>query len=465
MTNKSANILYSPPVTRRKALAAITNAKNDGIKTSSAVVKPNNSADFLTPKKTPIIQKNNESSAPTPPPLRSCDQYRYRSTPRGKATPIREATPVAVVPTTPAQKKAFQYVCEHRIGEDPEGDLVDEGIQEWCTEDFTYIRKLGHGGAATVYLAHEKESGYPVALKRQKESENGLCEVDLHHPLKHDGIVNMIDYFYSYDNFCPDEENEEPSDDDDGSDSQPFYMYMILELCDSGSLHDVIDISPNCALEEPIAAKYMKQAMQALKYLHSQDIIHCDIKPANFLVHQDQVKLADLGMAVRSDEREIVGGSPVYMAPEHLMAWRHFTDNFDHRVDIYSLGVVMYEMLEGFLPYEVLEADKGTLTGQTTPKNHSTEENDLCTEDILNGLKDMTLDDGSESESDFPVLDLRKLNDASSDEPFYIPPPFFMAEISDEAQDLVVQLMELDPNKRISLEDALNHEWFRTMGQ
>ena len=117
--------------------------------------------------------------------------------------------------------------------------------------------------------------------------------------------------------------------------------------------------SPTRRIPEHQAAKYFFDAVKALEYLHAQEIIHCDCKPANILLDADgSVKLADFGMAVDADEKEVVGGSPVYMAPEHLMAWRQMTDDFDHRSDIYSLEVVLYEMLEGALPYIVWESPK-----------------------------------------------------------------------------------------------------------
>ena len=193
----------------------------------------------------------------------------------------------------------------------------------------------------------------------------------------------------------------------------------------------------------------MKDAIDALDYLHKDEmIIHCDIKPGNWLVTGEgpdtvgTIKLADFGMAVPFNEREIVGGSPVYMSPEHLLAWRDMTDEIDYRSDIYSMGVVLYEMLMGYLPYEVLEAN-------------TTNDDDEDTDDQ---------DDDNDSEygdSGYPVLDLRKLNDITSDKPFYIPPPIFMEDISDEAQDLIMRLMEPSLSKRITLEEVKNHEWFQ----
>lgn len=215
----------------------------------------------------------------------------------------------------------------------------------------------------------------------------------------------------------------------------------------------------------------MLDAIRALRYLHSKDIIHCDVKPANWLVQGEDentvIKLADFGMAVTSDAKEVVGGSPVYMAPEHLVAWRDLTDNFDHRTDIYSLGVVLYEMLMGYLPYEVLEAEKSRNGGVSESEDV---DNTLAKQFFDLSVSDPSVNNNHLEESDtndidlnngYPVLDLRKLNDATSDQPFYIPPPIFVEDISTEAQDLILRLMEPSATKRITLEEAQEHEWFR----
>lgn len=193
-------------------------------------------------------------------------------------------------------------------------------------------------------------------------------------------------------------------------------------------------------------------------------MIHCDIKPANLLIDGEDdsavIKLADFGMAVTGDAKEVVGGSPVYMAPEHLVAWRNLTDDFDHRTDIYSLGVVLYEMLMGYLPYEVIEANQSK-----GPQNTETGdfEESIVREFLGLSVADPSTENPSEENFDhgYPVLDLRKLNDVTSEEPFYIPPPIFVEEISQEAQDLILRLMEPSVSKRITLEEAQDHEWFR----
>ena len=334
----------------------------------------------------------------------------------------------------------FRYVCLSRCpGDDGESEGGD--IQAWSVDDFEFVRLMGTGGTASVFEAREKQSGYHVALKVQKATEDALWEVDIHETLDHPCIVKMIDYFYSDEHFSPKPEDIETEDVDieQGSDDiEPKkYLVMILELCEK-SLFDAMRDSKTGYLEEELAACYFRDIFDAMAFLHDDDIIHCDCKTLNFLIANggQEVKLADFGMAVRGEEKEVVGGSPIYMAPEHLMAWRHMTDKFDHTSDFYSLGIVLYEILVGYLPYEVIQKDGDSI--------------------LLQELDEERLQ--------HPVLDLRNLDDQTSEELFYIPPPIFPDFLSEEAQDLILQLTDPLPEKRISIEKAKEHAWFQKFG-
>lgn len=360
-----------------------------------------------------------------------------------KKTPVKtKNTPDLVVEPTeqsPTAEERFRCVCLSRCSEEDEFRVGDDAL--WTLDDFEYLQPLGTGGSATVFKARERQSGFEVALKIQPASSDGFCEMDVHSSLSHPAIVKLYDHFYStdtYDHKWQDALEKIPGvdiDKDGDDDEQEEFLVFILELCEE-ALFDAIGKGPNGYIEESKAASYFQSMVDAMDYLHSKDIIHCDIKTLNFLVTSQghQLKLADFGMAVRGDEKEVVGGSPVYMAPEHMMAWKRYTEDFDQRSDLYSLGVVLYETLVGYLPYAVIDTDEDA-------------------EQI------------AEYDCGGPILDLRSLATEGEPELIYVPPPIFPTFISEEAQDLISQLMEPRPEDRISLEKAKEHPWFRMYGK
>lgn len=316
-------------------------------------------------------------------------------------------------------------------------DSVDDSVQGlWSLDNFELLEQIGRGGSSLVYKAREKASGSIVVLKGQKDDGDEIAEneIDIHQELQHPNICQFVDFFYD-DTYFGKDKDEENEDDNDMR-----YVYMILELCDGGSVHDMVfDLG---TIKENDAARYIRDAIQALIYLHSvKGIIHCDIKTHNFvLTENNQLKLVDFGFSVRNDEKFILGGTVSYMAPEHLLAWRDCTEHFDDRVDICSLGAALYEMLVGEKPFQVI-GDDSEKHGSTISLTAAMDRASL-------------LDD-----SDFPeqIVDLRTLT--SDYEAFPVPtvPPF----VSKEAGHLILSLMKADPFSRISLEDALEHPWIK----
>jgi serine/threonine protein kinase len=366
-----------------------------------------------------------------------------------QSKPVKPPLNVVVSSRRTKDKKAlFQDVCATRVGELIELiDGEDDSLIQWSFDDFEYVRILGKGGAASVVCAKENQSGYEVALKIQPAGEDAICELDIHEPLDHANIVSIMDYFFTDETFGPNQAEDDCREPDCSSSScccstqsSSRSLVMILEVCAGGSLFDVIRDCPNGFMEAQQAASYFWNAVNAMHYVHNQDIIHCDLKSMNFLVHGKTLKICDFGMSVRKDEREIIGGSPVYMSPEHLMAWRHMSADFDHRADIYSLGVILFEMLVGYLPYEVLS-------------NHAHDDS------LLAHFDNLGLDDDEDDLFRMPVLDLRKLDDCTDNEPFYMPPPIFPDSVSTEAQDLILSLMEPSRKERISLSEVKRHPW------
>ncbi|PTQ87885.1 serine/threonine protein kinase [Agitococcus lubricus] len=205
---------------------------------------------------------------------------------------------------------------------------------------YTIIRELGRGGMATVYLAIQESFGRQVALKVMAPhlaAESGFperfdSEAKMVASLSHPHIVTVYDVG-SFNN----------------------YHYLAMEYHTGGDLSERIDrqdITPNNAL------RITKQLADALGLAHSKGVVHRDIKPDNvlFRAHNDDAILTDFGIA-RNMQAEShltqVGstvGTPKYMSPEQARGMK-----VDGRADLYSLGVMLYEMLVGKPPFSATD--------------------------------------------------------------------------------------------------------------
>jgi eukaryotic-like serine/threonine-protein kinase len=129
-------------------------------------------------------------------------------------------------------------------------------------------------------------------------------------------------------------------------------MYIAMEYVEGVSLRAIMHDNPK--MEEERALGLARQICEALVYMHSQGVIHRDMKPENILVTEGgQVKIMDFGIALDESARRLTWaglqstiGTPDYMAPEQVAGRRG-----DVRTDIYALGTILYEMLTGELPY------------------------------------------------------------------------------------------------------------------
>jgi serine/threonine protein kinase len=199
--------------------------------------------------------------------------------------------------------------------------------RNWRLSDFEIGRPLGKGKTCRVYLAREKRSKYVVGLKAMSKAElqkNNFehhlrREIEIHSRLQHPNIARMFGYFF-------DEKR----------------VYLIIEYAARGSLYKIIQNAGN--FDEKTAAGYICQLCDAVNYCHSRRVIHRDLKPDNILVGLDgELKIADFGFSVHSSSRRAtLCGTFDYLAPEMLEKKPH-----DARVDVWSLGVMLYEFLVG----------------------------------------------------------------------------------------------------------------------
>jgi len=193
---------------------------------------------------------------------------------------------------------------------------------------------LGRGKFGNVYLAREKESQFVVALKvlfKRQIGESNVehqvrREIEIQSHLRHPHILRLYAYFH-----------------DD------VRIYLILEYAPQGTLFNALQAQPLKRFDERQSATYIQALCSALLYLHERDIIHRDIKPENLLLgHKGVLKIADFGWSVHEPNsmRMTLCGTVDYLPPEMVQGKPH-TKN----VDLWSLGVLCFELLVGHAPF------------------------------------------------------------------------------------------------------------------
>lgn len=201
----------------------------------------------------------------------------------------------------------------------------------------TLVRELGHGATASVFLARDPFAGREVAIKvlphaseapdlmRGARRTSFLNEAALVGRLQHPHIVSLLDAAIEHE-----------------------YSYVVMEYVPGGTLAQYT--VPGSLLALPRAVEVVFKLSRALEYAQRHGVLHRDIKPANVLLtHSFDVKLSDFGLARVTDapHTEIINaGSPAFISPEQLME-----QPVNHQSDIYSLGVLMYQLLTGRLPF------------------------------------------------------------------------------------------------------------------
>ncbi|WP_300963389.1 protein kinase domain-containing protein, partial [Faecalibaculum rodentium] len=201
---------------------------------------------------------------------------------------------------------------------------------------YSIIALIGQGGMADVYKAFDTILNRVVAVKvlRSKLSEDPMTLVRFQREayaaskLSHPNIIDIYDV----------------------GEAEGLH-YIVMEFVRGRTLKQLV--MQRGALDVPEAVAIMKQLTSAVSHAHEHQIIHRDIKPQNVLIKDDgTVKITDFGIAVANDSVQLtwnnaVMGSAHYLAPEQAQGKEP-----DPAIDIYSLGIVFYELLTGDVPYK-----------------------------------------------------------------------------------------------------------------
>lgn len=208
---------------------------------------------------------------------------------------------------------------------------------------YQIIEPIGQGGMATVYKANQPNLERQVAIKvlptqqtlqipelKQRFIREARAVAQLSHP----HILPIYDFGFESD----------------------ISYYVMKYIPGSGTLKNLL----GQPIALPTVGKYIEQISSALDHAHEQNIIHRDIKPANVLLENDWLYLADFGLAKIGMDSQLTTDGMVVGTPEYISPEQAEGSPIDHRADIYSLGIVLYEMIMGQLPYEA-ESTLGVL--------------------------------------------------------------------------------------------------------
>lgn len=265
-------------------------------------------------------------------------------------------------------------------------------------DDYTVIssKQLGEGSFGTVYrakhkLTHAERAIKSIDIRSVKNPIRFESEIGIAKQLDHPNVVRLFETF-----------------------RDARKIYLVMELCTGGELFDrIVDEAPT-GFDEVKAAKYIRQILASLAYLHAQSFAHRDVKPENFLFVSEaadaSLKIIDFGLACRFKPGEPMStkaGTAYYVAPEVLKG------SYNHKCDIWSAGVISFILLCGYPPF----------AGETDPE-------------ILKMVRE------GQFEFRSPEWD----------------------GVSQGAMNLVTQMMTVDPELRISADALLLSPWLKYKG-
>jgi serine/threonine protein kinase len=240
--------------------------------------------------------------------------------------------------TLPGLPKSLQEYAERGASDPTE---LPAGSQLVHRKSFDIVDRVGEGGMGKVYRAYDPRMDRYVALKvlkldvpeaaRRRFRREAVIAADFSHP----NLARVLDVGWS---------------------EELGIEWLTMEYLRGRDLGEIIDRGRPVTFA--LMVDILSQVLDALDYIHTRKIVHCDVKPDNIFLTRDPynrrlviVKLIDFGVCRSLDPQERlneISGDPRYMAPEQAL----LRGAFDHRADFYSLGVTLFEMITGRHPFE-----------------------------------------------------------------------------------------------------------------
>jgi len=215
---------------------------------------------------------------------------------------------------------------------------IDNSIYEPKISDFEPIKELGSGSFGQVYLVYHKKTKKKYALKAIDKNQKSNIkernyfhrEIEIMYKINHPNVIKLYGHFED-NNFC----------------------YFIMEYAPKGNIYSLIPKNGRKKQSNKYIASIIKDIISIVYYLHNMNppIIHRDIKPENILLDENNnIKLTDFGWSNYlnyNDKRNTLCGTPIYLAPEIINKKGH-----DERVDIWCIGVLIFELVTGKTPFQ-----------------------------------------------------------------------------------------------------------------
>jgi len=288
-------------------------------------------------------------------------------------------------------------------------------------EKYQKLEKIGEGTYGIVYKAKDKKTGELLALKKirlEAEDEGipstAIREISLLKQLQHPNIVRLYDVVHT-----------------------EKKLTLVFEFLDQ-DLKKYLDACGDAGLEPYTVKSFLFQLLQGIAYCHQHRVLHRDLKPQNLLINMEgELKLADFGLArafgipVRNYTHEVV--TLWYRAPDVLLGSRKYST----QVDVWSVGCIFAEMVNG----------RPLFPG-------SSEQDQLLK--IFKAL-------GTPTAKSWPqMLDLPEYKASFAQ---YPPQPFkkLVRKLDPVGIDLLTRMLQYDPNKRLSAEQAMKHPFFHDL--